>query len=76
MHLELLQEEQFKEQQKQLVIWSVIKSLTELQKFQKLHQKNNSETNNEEVLGERFMPPGLWHKILKDIKLFDDLRLI
>ena len=34
MHLKLLQKERLKKQTKQLVIWLVLKSLTELQKFQ------------------------------------------
>ena len=34
-----LQKAQFKKQQKQLVIWLVIKLLTELQKFHKIHNK-------------------------------------
>ena len=38
MHLKLLQKEQFKKQQKKLVILLVIKSLSELRKFQKLQQ--------------------------------------
>ena len=36
MHLKLLQKESFKKQQRQLVIWLVIKLLIELQKFQKI----------------------------------------
>ena len=39
MHLKLLQKESFKKQQKQLVIWLVIKLLMKLQESQKLHQK-------------------------------------
>ena len=39
MRLKLLQKEQFRKQQKQLVIWLVIKLLTGLQKFQKIHSK-------------------------------------
>ena len=38
MHLKLLQKEQFEKQQKKLVILLVIKSLSELRKFQKLQQ--------------------------------------
>ena len=38
MQLKLLQKEQFKKQQKKLVILLVIKSLSELRKFQKLQQ--------------------------------------
>ena len=39
MRLKLLQKEQFNKQQKQLVIWLVIKLLTELRGFQKIHNK-------------------------------------
>ena len=39
MRLKLLQKEQFKKQQKQLVISLVIKLLIELQKFQNIHNK-------------------------------------
>ena len=39
MNLTLLQKESFKKQQKQLVIWLVTKSLTELPKFQKINNK-------------------------------------
>ena len=39
MCLKLLQKEQFKKQQKELVIWLVVKLLIKLQKFQKIHNK-------------------------------------
>ena len=39
MRLKLLQKEQFKKQQKQLVISLVIKLLIELRKFQDIHNK-------------------------------------
>ena len=39
MRLKLLQKEQFKKQQKKLVISLVIKLLIELQKFQDIHNK-------------------------------------
>ena len=39
MHLKLFQKEQLKKQQRQMVIWLTIKSLTKLRKFQKLHQR-------------------------------------
>ena len=37
LHLKLIQKELFKKQQKQLVIWLVIKFLIELRKFEKIH---------------------------------------
>ena len=39
MRLKLLQKEQFKKQQRQLVIWLVIKLLITLREFQKIHNK-------------------------------------
>ena len=50
----------------------------------KISPKNNSETNEEEILRERFLPPELRHKIINDLrlkeksywKLFVDLKLI
>ena len=87
MHLKLTQKERFKKQQKQLAIWLTIKPLTELLKFQKLHQR----IFQIEILWERFIPPELRHIIIDDLrlktenywwskikgrKLFDDLRLI
>ena len=72
MHLELLQKESLKKQQKQLVISLVLKLLTELQtKFSKKSQQINSETITN------------WHdkKILKERspeeiqEIIDELRL-
>ena len=61
MHLKLLQMESFKKQQMQLVIWLVIKSLTELQKILKNSQQNNSETftneQDKEMSKERYISP-------------------
>ena len=50
MHLKLLQKQSFKNQLRQLVIWLVIKLLTESRKFQKIYKKNNWEavTNEHE----------------------------
>ena len=45
----------------------VIKSLIELWKFKK--PENNSETNVEEILRERFIPPEPRHKIINDLRL-------
>ena len=53
--------ESFKKQQMQLVIWLVIKSLTELQKILKNSQQNNSETftneQDKEMSKERYISP-------------------
>ena len=55
MYLKLLQKEQFKKLQKQLVIESKIKMLKELQ-VSKTSPQKNSETN-EEILSERYTSP-------------------
>ena len=65
MHLKLLQKEQFKKHQKQLVIWLEIKLLTKLQES----PKNNSETNEEEILRERYISPEQRQKIICDLRL-------
>ena len=61
MSLKLLQEEQFKKQQKQLVIWLVIKLIAKLQKFHKSSQQNNSLTvtneNDKEIPKEIYTSP-------------------
>ena len=44
MRLKLVQKEQFKKQQKQLVIWLIIKLLIKSLKFKKKSQQNNLET--------------------------------
>ena len=44
MRLKLVQKEQFKKQQKQLVIWLIIKLLIKSLKFKKKLQQNNLET--------------------------------
>ena len=65
MHLKLLQKEQFKKHQKQLVIWLEIKLLTKLQE----PPKNNSETNEEEIIRERYISPEQRQKIICDLRL-------
>ena len=65
MHLKLLQKEQFKKHQKQLLIWLEIKLLTKLQES----PKNNSETNEEEILRERYISPEQRQKIICDLRL-------
>ena len=47
----------------------VIKSLIELRKFSKTSRKYNSETNEEEILRERFILSELRHKIIDDLRL-------
>ena len=65
MHLKLLQKEQFKKHQKQLVISLEIKLLIKLQES----PKNNSETNEEEILRERYISPEQRQKIIYDLRL-------
>ena len=47
-----------------MVIGLVITLLIDLQKVTKTSLKNNSETNEKEILRERFIPPELRHKII------------
>ena len=51
------------------------KSLTELLKVQKF-TKEYSETNEEGILRERFIPTELRHKIIKDIRLKKKILMI
>ena len=37
--------------------------------------KNNSETNEEEITREKFIPPELWHKVIDDPRLIVRLTL-
>ena len=41
-------------------------------KVSKTSPKNNSETNEEEILRERYMPPELRHKIINDLRLKEE----
>ena len=72
MLLKLLQKEQFKTQQKQLVTLLVIKLLIELRKS-KSSPQNNSKTimneNDNEILRERCISPEERQKIIDDLRL-------
>ena len=61
MHLKLFQKKQFKKQQKQLVIWLVIKFLNRITKFWRISQQNNSEItkneNEKEISKEKHISP-------------------
>ena len=74
MHLKLVQKDQFKKYRKQLVISLVIRVLTELLKFEKKSQQNNSEAvrneHNKEIPKERHISPE------ERQKNNDDLRLV
>ena len=73
MHLRLLQKEKFKRQHKQLVIWLVIKLLTELRKFQKIHSKivrNQLQISKiKKIPKERYISPDERQKITDDLRL-------
>ena len=73
MHLKLLQKEWLKKTKKTEVT-------DRITKVSKASPKNNSETNEEEIIRERFIPSELSHKIINDLRLkeeiIDYLRLI
>ena len=46
--------------------------LIKLQDFSKTSPKNNSETNEEEILRERYISTGLRQKILDDLRLKEE----
>ena len=73
MHLKLVQKDQFKKHRKQLVISSVIRVLTELLKFEKKSQQNNSEAvrneHNKEIPKERHISPEERQKNNDDLRL-------
>ena len=68
MHLKLLQKQSFKNQLRQLVIWLVIKLLTESRKFQEIYKKNNSEAvtneHEKEIPKEEYMSSEEKNKLL------------
>ena len=41
-------------------------------KVSKVSPKNNSETNEEEIIRERFIPPELSHEIINDLRLKEE----
>ena len=41
-------------------------------KASKTSPKNNSETNEEEILRERFIPPELRHKVINDLRVKEE----
>ena len=74
MHLKLLQKKSFKEHQKQQVISLEIKLLIKVQESQNF-SKNNSETNKEGILRERYIPTELNRKIIDDLRLKEERKL-
>ena len=56
-----------KKQQKQMVIYLETKLPIKLQEPQKTSLKNNSETNEEEILRGKFIPPELRHKNINGV---------
>ena len=67
IYLKLLQKELLKKQQKQLVIWFVIKLLIELQKFQKFSQRVTNE-HDKEIPKERYISPEGRQKIVDNVR--------
>ena len=70
---ELPQKEQFKKQQKQLMIWLVIKFQIKLQKSQEVHhriiQKRLKNEHDKEITKERYISPEGRQKIIDDLIL-------
>ena len=73
MRLNLLQKEQFKKEQKELMIWLRIKLLIKLQTLQKNSQQNNSDrvTNEDDkdIPNERYVSPEKRQEIIVDLRL-------
>ena len=73
MRLNLLQKEQFKKEQKELMIWLGIKLLIKLQTLQKNSQQNNSDrvTNEDDkdIPNERYVSPEKRQEIIVDLRL-------
>ena len=73
MRLKLLQKEQFRKQQKQLVIWLVIKLLTKVTKVSKNSQQNNSETVTNQLVKEipkkRYISPEERQEVIDELRL-------
>ena len=69
MQLKLLQKEQFKKQQKKLVILLSNKITIRITKVSKTSTNNNSETNEEEILREEYILSELIHKSIDDLRL-------
>ena len=64
MHSKLCQKEQFKKQQKQLVNIIENKIADKITRGSKTSPQNNSETNEEEMLREKYIFPELRQKLL------------
>ena len=74
MHVKLLQKESFKKQQKQLVIWLIIKLLIKSpQKTEKNSEEDNSETvinkYDKEIPKERYLSPEQTQEIIDELRL-------
>ena len=73
MHLKLFQKKK-KNQKTAEAIGDLIRNKIayRITKVSKTSSKNNSETNEEEILTERFIPPELRHKIINDLRLREE----
>ena len=71
MHLKLHQNERFKKQQKEQVILIRNKVADKITSVSKTSPKNNSERNTqeEEILREKYISPELRRKIIGDLRL-------
>ena len=70
MQLKLLQKERFKTAEAEAAGDSIgTKIADKIIKFSKNLPQNNSETNEEEILRERFISPELRHKTIDDLRL-------
>ena len=71
--LKLLQKEQFKKQQKELVIWLVVTLLIKLQKFQKIHN-TMIQTQLQMRIIKKYLKKDIC--LQKKDKIVDEMRLI
>ena len=69
MHLKLLQKERFKKTVETTGDIIGNKTADRITKVSKTSPKNNSKTNEKEIVRERFIPPELRYKIIHDLKL-------
>ena len=73
IQLKLLQKEKFKKTER-TSDFAGNKIADKITKVSKVLPKNNSETNEKEILRERFIPPELRRKIINDLRLKEENR--
>ena len=69
MHLKLFQEKQFKETAEATGDYIGNKSADKIRRFSKISPWNNSKTNEEEMLREKYISPEIRQKIIDDLIL-------